>query len=83
MAFEWDDVVPDSGRLAAQADRARIALVVEVEERAALLHRLGWPRAYAQRRVVDDHAWETSETGGPFLTKKELTGAVDRAYRRA
>lgn len=81
MPLAWNDVRPDTRREAAQTDRARKALIDEVQERAALLQRLGWPKAYALRRVSDDHDWETSETGRPFLTKKDLTAAVNRAYQ--
>lgn len=81
MAFAWDDVVRDGSRLAAQADKARLELLHDIERRAATLRVLGWPESHALRRASDDHAWETSERGGPVLSKKEIAASVARAYR--
>ncbi|RME25442.1 MAG: hypothetical protein D6798_08900 [Deltaproteobacteria bacterium] len=81
MPFSWNTRPTDAARAAAQADRARVEHLAEARERAALLRRLGWPRDHALRRVVANHAWETTETGGPFLTEAELTDAVDAAYK--
>ncbi len=81
MPLSWNDHDADAARSAAQADRAHVDLVAEARERAALLQRLGWPRDYALRRVLGNHAWETTQTGGPFLSDKDLTAAVDAAYK--
>ncbi len=54
----------------------------ELEERAALLYRLGFPKGRTRARLVANVGWDFEIGGGPAPTSKEIDAVVDGVYRR-
>jgi len=77
MPFDWMHPrrVPSRGRDAMYRR--------EMEERAALLFRLGFPQARARDRLAANVAWDFEIGGGSSApAKKEIDQVVDAIYRR-
>lgn len=76
MPFPWlhPTRVPPRGRLEMYRR--------ELEERAALLFRLGFPQARARARLTANVAWEFEIGGGGAPSAREIEAVVDAVYRR-
>ena len=76
MSFPWLHTkrVPPQGR---EAMYRR-----ELEERAALLFRLGYPKASARARLAANVAWDFEIGGGAAPAGGEIDAVVDAVYRR-
>lgn len=75
MEFEWLDSKKTSGRL--QGDDWRAA----TRDRARLLARLHYPKAYTLKRCEQDLDWSFGEKSNWPLTLAALKRLVTEAYR--
>lgn len=76
MPFPWHHPVrvPSHGR-AAMYQR-------ELEERAALLYRLGYPKAVARARLASNVAWDFQIGADDPPSAGDIETVVDSIYRR-
>ena len=81
MSVPFDWMEPKRNPAAAKAQRARRAGMyrTELEERAALLHRLGHSKDHARARLQANLAWDF-ERGDSPLSAGEVDGIVDKVF---
>jgi hypothetical protein len=77
--FDWME--PKRTPQAIRAEKGRRAAMyrTELEERAGLLHRLGYARERARGRLLANIAWDF-ERGGSPITTPDIDAIVDRIY---
>jgi hypothetical protein len=82
VPFDWME--PKRNVEAAKAQRGRREAMYrsELEERAALLHRLGRSRDEARARLQANLAWDF-ERGGSPLSPAQIDGIVDKVFGSA
>ncbi len=54
----------------------------ELEDRAALLYRLGYSKPRARARLLANVAWDFEIGAGAAPSAKEVTAVVDAVYKR-
>jgi hypothetical protein len=54
----------------------------EIEERAALLHRLGYPRPLARARLLANARWDFEIGADDAPAPSEIEALIDAVYRR-
>lgn len=55
----------------------------EIEDRAALLHRLDYARPLARRRLLENIAWDFEVGAGPrILGEAEVDAILDQTWKR-
>ena len=76
MPFPWlhPNRVPSHGR--------RAMYHRELEERAALLCRLGYPKSRTRSRLIANVTWEFEIGGGVGPSTKEIDQLVEKVYQR-
>ena len=76
MPFPWLHPVrtPPHGRAAMYRH--------ELEERAALLHRLGYSRERTRARLAQNVAWDFEIGAGPGPAPAEIDAVVEAVFRR-
>ena len=83
MPFDWmHPTLPEAVRRRFP-ERRKAMHVAEIEERAALLQRLRWPRAHAERRCLANLAWDFEVVGTPPVETTEVQALVEAVYRRS
>ena len=75
MPFDWM-----TGNARAGGASRKTLYEQEVRDRAALLRRLGHPKAYAKRRCVGNLEEEFSSFGASPLLKKEVDAVLAQVY---
>jgi hypothetical protein len=78
-AFDWMEPKRNPEAAKAQKDRRATMYRVELEERAALLQRLGRPREDVRARLAANVAWDF-ERGVSPVTPAHIDGILDRIY---
>lgn len=79
--FDWMEPRRNLEAARQQKGRREAMYRVELEERAALLARLGRGRAEARARLLANLAWDF-ERGGSPLTPAHVDAIVERVYER-
>ncbi len=54
----------------------------EIEDRAALLYRLGYPKAEARSRLAANVAWDFEVGAGEPPTSQQIDEAIEAIYHR-
>lgn len=75
--FEW---IGSTARTS--LDNTRAVREDEIDKRAFLLARLGYPKKHAEERLRANLAWEYERVGKPRLQKR-VGAIVSAAYKRA
>ncbi len=79
MPFCWMDEEKPRVAVGAQAD----ATAQEIQDRAALLRRLGYSKADAVHRCLGNVAWAHSVSGTPALSPTQIRKLVSEVYAGA
>ena len=79
--FDWMEPTRNPEAARQQKGRREVMYRTELEERAALLARLGRGRAEARARLQANIAWDF-ERGGSPVTPAQIDAIVDRAFER-
>jgi len=77
MSFPWYEPV----RRKPDPQRRDEVLKQELEDRAALLHRLGYSKAHAKARLRANLAWDYELAGKP-RQERDVDKIVDAVYKR-
>ena len=81
MPFDWMQPHRPIGRAKVDAGRRASMYRAEIEERAALLGRLGHTRDSVRARLAANLAWDFSPARRP-LTDAELDAILDRVFAK-
>jgi hypothetical protein len=78
MAFDW--LTPSVRR---RPQRRDAMYRKEIEERAAMLHRLGYGKEEARRRIQANLEWDFEVgAGDPAVREREIAEILDRTWNR-
>lgn len=81
VPFEWMQPHRPAARAKIDADRRANMYRAEIEERAALLGRLGHPRDSVRARLAANLEWDFPPARRP-LTDADLDGILDRVFAK-
>ncbi|HXJ19913.1 MAG TPA: hypothetical protein VMT03_06725 [Polyangia bacterium] len=81
MPFDWMQPRRPVGRAKVDADRRASMYRAEIEERAALLGRLGHARDSVRARLAANLSWDFSPAKRP-LTDADLDSILDRVFAK-
>lgn len=79
VPFDWMEVKRNPDAAKAQKARREAMYRTELEERAALLHRLGHSKESARARLRANLGWDF-ERGDSPLDAGQIDGIVDRVF---
>jgi hypothetical protein len=79
--FDWLEVHRSPAQTATWADKRKAMIRNELEERAALLHRLGYSSDHAKLRLRAHLSWEY-ERNPPIPCLDEIDTLVDAVWKR-
>ena len=82
VPFDWMEQKRNLEAAKAQRGRREAMYRSELEERAALLHRLGRSRDEARARLQANLAWDF-ERGGSPLSPAQVDALVDKVFANA
>ena len=80
--FDWMDPRRNPERGKVEKSRREAMYRGELEERAALLHRLGYDKGRTRARLAANLAWDF-ERGGSPLSPAQIDGIVDKVFGSA
>jgi hypothetical protein len=83
MPFDWLKSDVPASVLAQGAAKFKAQQQDEVRGRAALLRRLGYPRAFAETRCLHNQTWAFEAVGRAPLSGADIKALVAEAYRGA
>ena len=81
MPFDWMQPHRPAGRAKVDADRRAGMYRAEIEERAALLARLGHARDSVRARLAANLTWDFAPARSP-LTDADLETILDRVFAK-
>jgi acyl-CoA reductase-like NAD-dependent aldehyde dehydrogenase len=79
VPFDWMEPKRNPDAVKAQRARRETMYRTEMEERAALLQRLGHPRESARARLAANLAWDF-ERGDSPIAPAQIDAILDRVY---
>ena len=82
LPFDWLEPRRNPALALGRGERRATMYRVELEERAALLQRLGHGKAEARARLVANLGWDFPDGKGP-VTTSVVDGIVDRVFGQA
>ena len=82
MPFDWMQPHRPAGRAKVDADRRASMYRAEIEERAALLGRLGHARDSVRARLAANLSWDFAPGRSP-LSDADLDGILDRVFDKS
>ena len=77
--FDWMESRPNPDRGKIEKARREAMYRIELEDRAALLHRLGYAKEKARARLAANLAWDFPDGKGP-LEPGTLDAIVDKLF---